>query len=249
MAVRGPLHEETLYGRITLQHNGSKEEVYVVRKALTTLTKADQLENVVDPVVRKTLQDHVQAHGGNFKEAMKSPVYMPVKPEKEGIKVPIKNVRLRVASESMIEIRPDTFVEPGNNYCIAIYEDAKGKRDFRTVSFLKASQLALDKNPLYPADVDDKKLMMVLQQRDLVVLYDKHPDEIQWNDPNWMAAHAYMIKSFDKNGTVYLILHKRTNADPNFAKRYPPGTTYKKTYNSLKALRIEVDELGQLKRS
>lgn len=248
LAVRGPLHEETMYGRITMQHKGSTEEVYVVRKALTALTKAEQLDNIVDPAVRKTLQDHVKAKGGNFKEAMKSPVYMPVKPSKAGLLVPIKRVRLRVSSESMEEIRPDTFVEPGNNYCIAIYEDTNGKRDFRTASFLKASQLALANKNLYPVEVGGKKLLMTLQQRDLVVIYDKNPDEIRWSDPSWIAQHTYMVKSFDKNGTIYLIHHKRTNADPNFAKRYPPGTTYKKTYNSFKGLRIEVNELGHLKR-
>lgn len=244
-AVRGPLHEETFYGHITLQHKGSKEETYVVRKALTSLTKPEQLENIVDPVVRKTVQDHVAKHG-SLKEALKMPVYMPVKKENEGKLVPIRKVRMRANAEELIELRPKTFVEPGSNYCIVIYEDAKGKRAFRTVNFYDAVHRAKRKEPLYPAEVEDKKHLMTLQQRDLVVLYDKHPEEVQWDDANWMAAHTYMIKSFDRNGTLYMVQHKRANADPNFAKRYPLGTTYKKTYNSMKGIRLDVDLMGRI---
>ncbi|HRH37419.1 MAG TPA: type II CRISPR RNA-guided endonuclease Cas9, partial [Flavobacteriales bacterium] len=205
VAVRGPLHEETLYGRITIQGKGMKEETYVVRKALTSLNRLEQLENIVDPVVRKTIQDHVAANNGSLKEAMKQPVYMPVKEKNKGKQVPIKSVRMRVNTEEMVELRPKTFVEPGSNYCIAIYEDAKGKRAFRTVNFLEASRNALKQQPIYPSEFSGKKLLMTLQQRDLVVTYDQHPDEIQWNSPNWLAQHLYSIKKMDKNGKVGLV--------------------------------------------
>lgn len=247
VAVRGPLHEATLYGHITVQQKGSKEETYVVRKALTALTKVDQLDNIVDPVVRKTVQEHVKKHG-SLKEALKVPVYMPVKRENEGKLVPIKKVRLRVNSAEMVELRPKTFVEPGNNYCIAIYEDAKGKRAYRTVSFFEAVQRAKRKEPIHPAEVEGKPHLMTLQQRDLVVLYEKHPDEIQWNDANWMAARVYQVKKFDRKGVIGLVLHKASNVNTDYPKKYPTGTTYKKTTSSLKAIPICVDHLGGYKR-
>ncbi len=244
-AVRGPLHEETLYGRITLQHKGSKEETYVVRKALTSLTKPEQLENIVDPVVRKTVQDHVAKHG-SLKEALKMPVYMPVKKENESKLVPIKKVRLRTNAEELVELRPGTYVEPGNNYCIAIYEDRRGKRDFRTINFLEASKRALHKQPIYPSELDGKQLLMTLQQKDLVILYDEHQDEIQWHDPNWLANHLYMVKSFDRIGAIRMVLHKRSNANPNFPKLYPAGTTYTKKVSSFRGVPVAVDALGQI---
>jgi CRISPR-associated endonuclease Csn1 len=247
-AVRGPLHEETLYGRITVQSKGSKEESYVVRKALTSLTKVEQLEKIVDPVVMKTVQDHVASFGGKLKEALKVPIYMPVKEKNKGKKVPIQKVRMRVNTEEMIELRPKTFVEPGNNYCIAVYEDAKGKRTFRTVTFYEASQRALEKNPLYPSEVDGKKLLMTLQQRDMVVLYDKHPDEIQWERPNWMAAHLYSVKKLDKNGKIGLVLHKASNANPDFPTRYSAGTVAMKTAGSIKAIRVHISATGEIMR-
>lgn len=248
VAVRGPLHEETLYGRITIQGKGSKEQTYVVRKPLTTLTKVEQLENIVDPVVRKTIQDHVAVNNGSLKEAMKVPVYMPVKEKNKGKQIPIKSVRMRVNTEEMVELRPKTYVEPGSNYCIAIYEDAKGKRAFRTVSFLEASRRALRKESLYPAEVEGKKLLMALQQRDLIVMYEEHPDTIQWTDANWMAAHVYLVKKFDKTGVLGLVLHKASNVNTDYPKKYPVGTTYKKTASSLRAVPVAIDPLGVFKR-
>jgi CRISPR-associated endonuclease Csn1 len=246
VAIRGPLHEETLYGRITIQGKGTKEETYVVRKALTSLTKVEQLENIVDPIVRKTIQDHVAANNGSLKEAMKIPVHMPVKESNKGKLIPIKSVRMRVNAEEMVELRPKTFVEPGNNYCIAIYEDEKGKRAFRTVTFLEASKRALRGEPIYPAEVEGRKLLLTLQQKDLVVLYEEHPDEIQWNSHNWMAQHVYSIKSFDRLGAIRMVLHKRSNANPNFPKLYPVGTTYTKKVNSFRGQLVNVDALGNI---
>jgi CRISPR-associated endonuclease Csn1 len=247
VAVRGPLHEETLYGRITIQGKGTKEETYVVRKALTSLTKVEQLDNIVDPVVRKTIQDHVAANDGSLKEAMKKPVYMPVKEKNQGKQIPIKSVRMRVGTEEMVELRPNTFVEPGNNFCIAIYQDAKGKRTFRTVSFLEASQRAMRKEPIYAPEVEGKALLMALQQRDLVILYDRHPDEIQWNSANWLAKNLYHVRKFDRRGRIGLVLHKASNANPDKEKDYPEGTAFMTVAGKLDGIKVRVDAIGGIK--
>ena len=247
-AVRGPLHEETLYGRITITGRGEKQETYVVRKALTALTDVKQLDLIVDPVVQRVVKEHVAAHNGKLKDAMKESVFMPVKPGKEGLQVPIKSVRLRVNTEEMVELRPNTYVEPGSNYCIAIYEDEKGKRAYRTISFLKASQLALRKEPLYPAEIEGKKLLMTLQQRDLVVLYDEHPDEIQWNSPSWMAQHVYMVRSMDRKGELHLVLHKASNAKSGDVAQKEAGLYLRRKVGNLKVVPIHINPLGKIVR-
>lgn len=248
VAVRGSLHEETLYGRITIQGKGTKEETYVVRKALTSLIKIDQLEKIVDPIVRKTIQDHVLAHNGSLKEAMKHPVYMPVKEKNKGKQIPIKTVRMRVNTGEMVELRTKTFAETGNNYCIAIYEDEKGKRAFRTVSFFEAvnRSKALPRIPVYPAEVDGKKLLMVLQQRDLVVLYDKHPDEVQWDSPSWMAKNVYAIRSLDRKGEVHMVLHKAGNASSANAAQKAAGIYLRRKVGGLSVIPLQVDRLGKM---
>jgi CRISPR-associated endonuclease Csn1 len=248
VAIRGPLHEQTLYGRITITGKGTKEETYVVRKPLTALSDAKQLEQIVDPVVRKTLKDHVAVHGGNVKEAMKHEVLMPVKKEKAGLKVPIRNVRLRVSTEEMVELRPGTFVETGNNYCIAIYEDERGKRAYRTVSFFEAAKRARQKLPLYPAEVDGKKHLMTLQQRDMVVLYDQSPDEIQWDSPNWLAQHLYMVRSFDRTGDIVLARHNAARTDPKSKEDRDSGRAQRFRRAKIPGVKVALKRTGKLVR-
>lgn len=248
VAVRGPLHEETLYGSI--QDPNSREEAYVVRRSLTALTDPKQLENVVDAKVREVLKARLAEFGGNMKEAFRldengrSPVVMYSKdPDK---RIPIRHVRMVVNTEQMVELRPGTFVEPGSNYCMAIYEDERGRRAFRTVSFLEAARNALERKPLYPAEVDGKRLLMVLQQKDLVILYRENPEEIEWNSPQWLAQHLYVVKKFDRTGVVGLVLHKASNVNTDYPKKYPLGTTYKKTSGSLRAVPVTIDVLGRI---
>ena len=245
-AVRGPLHEETLYGRITIHENGAKRETYVVRKPLTALTDVKQLDLIVDPVVQRVIKEHVAAHDGKLKEALKVPVHMPVKPENEGLRIPIKSVRLRVSTEEMVELRPRTFVEPGSNYCMAIYEDGRGQRAYRTISFFEASQKALRKEALYPAEIDGKKLLMTLQQRDLVVFYDKHPEEIQWNSPEWMAQHVYMVRSMDRKGEVHMVLHNAANAKSGDPAQKEAGIYLRRKVGNLKVIPVRIDHLGNV---
>jgi len=117
------------------------------------------------------------------------------------------------------------------------------------VTFLDASKRALRKEPIYPAEVDGKELLLTLQQKDLVVLYEEHADEIQWRDANWMAQHVYSIKSFDRLGAIRMVLHKRSNANPNFPKLYPTGTTYTKKVNTFRGQLVKLDVLGNILRA
>lgn len=261
-AVRGPLHEEKLYGKINNPWTGS--ETYVIRKPISEIDSFERVQKIIDPAIRKLFIDQLEPairsadeqgltdkkRKAALAKAVKALAavqqFMPTKPGKEALRVPIKSVRLEVNTEEMIEIRTDTFVEPGNNYCIAIYEDAKGKRAFRTVSFFDASQRALRKEPIYPAEVEGKKLLMTLQQRDLVVLYENHHEEIQWDSPNWMAQHVYMIRAMDKRGELRLVLHKAANVDPNTKADREARRYLRLTVGRLKAVRIRLNAMGKL---
>lgn len=247
VSIRGQLHEQTLYGQIDIQLKGSKETTYVVRKPLLALDKPEQLDNVVDNKVREVLKAHLDACGGKMKEAMKTPVFMFSKDPNK--RIPIKSVRIRVGTEEMVELRPGTFVEPGSNYCIAIYEDAKGKRAFKTVSFFEAAQRARAKEPLYPQEVDGKQWLMSLQQKDLVVVFDKSQDEIDWARPEWIAQHLYSVRKFDRNGKIGLVLHKAARGNPDKPNETPTGIAIKKTAGTIRAVKVRVDASGRLTRT
>lgn len=246
LSVRGQLHEDTFYGEITHPETGQKAKV--VRKNIESITEKD-LPKIIDKGLRDSILEHVENNGGKW-SSLKETVYMK---SKKGAKVPIKTVRIEVPGEGMIPLRPNEnkklFVKPGNNYCLAIYEDPEtGKRDFETVSFYTASQNALQKLPLFPSEKDGKPLLMSLQQKDLVVLYDNHPDEIDWNNQRELFDRVYMVRKFDRNGTLNVVKHNRTNIDVNRVKDYEPGATYKKSYGSLRAVKVAVDTLGNIRR-
>lgn len=262
-AVRGPLHQEFLYGQIENPWTG--QQSYVIRKPLNSLDSLEQVNSIIDPAIKRVLLDQLQpaiqkaeaegltdkqrktALGKAVERIVAQKQFMPQRKEKEGQNhIEIKSVRMDVSADELEPIRPGTFVKTGNNYCIAIYGEEKGKRLFRTISFLQASRHALRKEPLYPSEIEGKPLLMALQQRDLVVLYDKHPDEIQWKDSNWMAAHLYMVRKFDRNGVIGMVLHKAAKANPEKPSLTPEGYVAKRTANTMKGVRVYLDPMGNM---
>ncbi len=247
LSVRGQLHEDTLYGQI--MHPEKGQLVYVVKKGIEGITEKD-LPKIIDKGLRDSILEHVENNGGKWSSLKENIVYMK---SKEGARVPIKTVRVEVPGEGMIQLRPmeneKLFVKPGNNYCIAIYEDPEsGKRDFDTVSFYAASQNALKKRPLYPLEKDGKPLLMTLQQKDLVLLYEGHPDEIDWKNPSELFDRLYMVRKFDRTGRIGLIRHNRTNLDPSNPDKNHPKDAFIFRALSGKAIKVGVNVLGEIRR-
>lgn len=250
ISIRGTLHEETLYGQII--HPKKRTHTKVVRKSIESLVSssniAKTLEAVIDPVVRKILQDRLAAFGGNVKKAFgnleEDPIFMH---STKGKKVPIKKVRLEIVSNTMVEIRPQVFVETGNNYAIGLYENATtGKRQYITHSFFKAAQKRINREVFWPKAVTDEKgniytFMFWLTHNDLVVTYQNHPDEIEWDNPQYLFEHLYRIVKFDANGRITLDKHY-------FAKKQDKGqdAPISPTYGSFKGIKVQIDETGQI---
>jgi CRISPR-associated endonuclease Csn1 len=246
-AIRGWMHEETYYGRINNPH--TNEQTYVIRKDLSAIADLKQIHKVIDPVIRQILLDQVEAFGGKVKEALKARVYIY---SKDGVKkIPIKKVRMAESSTELLQLRGDQgpYVATGNNYCFALYEDAeKGKRDFETVTFFDAAQRKLKGEPIVPQTKNGKPLLTTLQQKDLVIWYNNHPDEIEWDNPMWLHQHLYRVVKFDKNGLVSFALHNYSNVKVDKPKEYPEGVVLgNRNYNTYKGVKVEIDLLGNLK--
>ncbi|MBI5214594.1 MAG: type II CRISPR RNA-guided endonuclease Cas9 [Ignavibacteriae bacterium] len=191
--IRGPMHEETLYGSIKLDG----EQTFVTRWTLDKFSKPNQLEKIVDPKVRSVLQERVSKFGGDVKKAFaidakNSDTWITMYSE-NGARVPIKKVRVKNPTENLIEVRKDVFVESGSNYKIAIYEDPETrKRDYETISFWTATFRALNNQPIIPPQKNNKPLLFALTQNDTVVMYTTHPDEIDWKNHNQMLCKLFI---------------------------------------------------------
>ncbi len=246
-APRGPLHEDTVWGQIQEPVTGTLR--FVVRKSLASFDKMKQVESIVDPAIKKIIRDHINANGGEskIKEAMKLPVYMISNDGKKTI--PVKSARIFGAAGQLIQLRPNLnpklFVKPGNNYCIAIYEhpDTR-KRKFQTVNFFEATQRSLKGEALFPKTMNENYLLkMVLQQGDLVVTYENHPDEIDFTDKLGLMTKLFIVKKFDKNGVIGLAIHINPGADPNDRI---PGIAFRKSISTLNAVKVRISTLGEI---
>ena len=234
------MHEETLYGSITL----ANEQRFVTRWPLEKFTNSKQLEKIVDRKVREVLQKRVKKYG-TIKKALepneRDPVLMF---SKKGLKIPIRHVRVFNPGAHLKEVRRGTFVEPGNNYGIASYQDRDShKRSFQTISFFDAVQRSLKQESIVPNLNNGKPLLFFLRQRDIVVKYDDGPDEIDWEDTDSLMNRLFRVRKFDVNGIVYL--------DYLFASKIDDVEDRNRLFfqaspNTLKYVRVELDVLGRI---
>ena len=203
-SVRSSLHKETYYGAI--ERDG--EIKYVVRRPLSSLESAADLESIVDETVKEIVKKAVE--GKNQKEVLSKPVYMN---KEKGIL--IKKVRCYVGSvKNPVDIRTHrdvsrkeykrTFhVQNDENYLLAIYEDivkGKPKRDFELVRNIDAAKYfksSTDRED-YPSIVPEKSskgypLKHKLTVGKMVILYESSPEEIDFGNIEDLGKRLYKI--------------------------------------------------------
>lgn len=245
-SVRGPLHEETLYGQI--QHPETRKPVFVTRKKISDITSFKQINKIVDKGIRERLFKHIEANGGEkkIKEALKIPVFLTGKEGKK--RIPINAVRIIDPAETMIQLRPNEnpnlFVSSGNNYCIVIYEDEISKqREFETVSFFHAIANKTKRKEIISKVKNNKKLLTFLMQNDLVILYDYNMEEIDWQDYKTIFRKLYRLIKTDVNGIMVFGLHNLSNLKADKDK-----TPYIKrcNYNTFKGVKVKVTTTGKI---
>lgn len=244
--VRGPLHEETNYGLINNPHTGGQN--YVVRKPLSTIETEKQIEKIVDPAIKKLIKSHIDNNGGKIASALKLPVFMT---SKDGKKIPVNTVRMIDNAENLIQLRPKEnpklFVSSGNNYCIAIYEGSDGKRDYQTISFYDAVKRKKTGQSVVPLSMGNKPLLYDLRQKDMVIAYKNHPEEIDWNNEASLFSQLYRVIKFSGN-QINLGLHQFTNINSDKPKQYAAGVVLIKKINTLKAIKVKINTLGKIVR-
>jgi CRISPR-associated endonuclease Csn1 len=262
ITIRGQLHEEMVYAKIKYPHLSNDEfesgcDYFVRRWKLEDFSETDQISMVVDPVVRDVLLKRVKKYGSvkkAFEDNEKDPILMP---SKEGKRIPIKKVRVKSKNQTMIPIREKKliridpsiekfpYVPTRNNFLIAIYGYQENrKREFETITFWEAAQRVLNKETIVPKEKSHKPLLLTLKQLDTVVRYEKHPDNIDWNDMEYLRNNLFRVKNIDVNGIIYLdylyaAVIKKEDRNRLFFQVRP---------NTLNCVKVEVDELGRIVR-
>ena len=144
--IRGGLHEETGFGKITDPNTG--EETFVVRKKIPDTMKDKDFEKVIDPTVREILRAYF-SDGRKF-----SPQNPPL--HKDG-KTPIRSVRMKETKSDMYDFRDEgkTFFTYGSNHHVEILEhktqknkDGTPKRGGIFVTMFEANRRAKQKESI-----------------------------------------------------------------------------------------------------
>lgn len=177
--LSGPLHEETLYGKI-YQWNG--KDCVNVRKPLSLLT-ATEVEAVVDDEVRRAVESKLDALGGDIKKlnSINSVQELPYLSSRKGERIPIKSVRIRRTMKPVTigKGARERRVQPGNNHHVEIfaYREAPGRPERwagRVVTLLEATDRQRKRQPVIDRKHEGEQYRFVfsLMNGDMVEMQD-----------------------------------------------------------------------------
>ena len=190
---RGALSEESVYGRICNSETGKRE--VVIKYKLEQIALKD-VGSIVDKRIREIVRERLEQFGGNAKNAFAEPLL-----DHQGCE--IRSVRCYTGLKSTVPIRynkngePISFVKPGNNHHVAIYEDEKGNKQEHIVTFWHA--------------VERKKYGVPVIIQDLAKLWDNLDDNLPesfmeqlppsatWNFKFSMQQNEMFILGMDEN--------------------------------------------------
>lgn len=118
-SLGGALHEATNYSRPI----GGDTEIRHVRKPLAAFATGGHLDDIVDPVVRQAVKDHIATRGGNRKclANKDDPPRLPTRPGSLGN--PIRRVRIRASRGAVVTVGAGArarHVAPGSNHHMAV---------------------------------------------------------------------------------------------------------------------------------
>lgn len=233
-SARGPLHEETVYGKYF--HDG-ETPYYHVRKSIDFIQTHSHLAKVVDPGVRDAITDRLREVGIDvtnpkgwdisaldneakktvFFEADENGIPQPkvFMPNKNGSPIPVRKVRIKesIGNATRLKNPYNQFVNPKNNHHVLIYHDSDGNLQEEVVNFWTAVKRAADKRPVYrtPKGGD---LWFTMEKNDMFILGlpDHHVANWMSLDNDYLSDHLYRVQNI--SGGYYVFrLHRASSQD------------------------------------
>lgn len=231
--ARGPLHNDKYYGAI--EKDG--EILYVIRRPLSTFEKEGDIDSIVDDVVRQKVKDAVALKG--FKKAISEPIYMnevkgiiirKVRCFASSIKTPLHIRKHRDLSSK--DYKQQYHVVNDHNYLMGIYRgevNGKLKSAFEICTMLDAASFYKSSNTsrgqIVPPAKNGLSLTYTLRIGTKVLLYENHPDEIDYSNVRDINKRLYKVVGLGMNrdrGYEYGMITLRHCQEARIAKDIPP---------------------------
>lgn len=190
------------------------ETVYTVRVAVDKDLKVD---NVMDPQVKKILQQRLDEYGGNAKKAFsnldENPIWLN---QEKGIKIKRVAVKAKVSNPESIHMTKDKngndvpvdYVLTSNNHHAAFYVDKDGKIHDEVVTFKEAVNRAVNGKPVvykdYNKDIGWKFLFSMMKNEYFVFPNADgfNPKEIDLTDEknyHLISPNLFRVQIISKN--------------------------------------------------
>jgi CRISPR-associated endonuclease Csn1 len=230
--VRGSLHKDTIYGRVLDPE--SKEIRSVIRKSLESI-KASDVDKIVDPEikekVRQAILEKVLKFSSSDQQANKIDKEIGIWMNKEKgvaihkvriyadtVKNPLEIKKHVEFSKSRHPHKQHVYGQNDGNYCMAIYEgkDKKGKI-YRTTElvnnisagdYFKTSFKNENNLPIVPeTDSNGNLIKYLLTKGKMILMYNKHPEELFSMDVPMLYSRLYEITQLDVEDSCIKLLH------------------------------------------
>jgi CRISPR-associated endonuclease Csn1 len=255
--VRGALHKETNYHRET---NGPHAGKFVTRKRLTALTPP-MVDDICDESIRKLVKERLEAFGGNARKAFVEPLYLPnSNPAVNGGRpIPVKTVRIAVASNTMVQLDGARWVEPGSNHHVEIFRvKDKGKFENRLIrriyttwevaqrvkeaanSEVTQKRLLVSRENPFPDQFKEVEFVISLSIGETVAMTDEKGSPL-------MARVVKMSPASDRPFAIDILFRECTA--PNDKAGMDLRVTSMRNFEKLVKRKVTVDPLGRVRRA
>lgn len=261
VSVRGMLHKDSFYGKRTAPN---KATALHIRKPLQQIKTINQVDKIVDPIVKKLVQEAVIK---NFDGKQQIPSHAFFKtdragnlqpklflPNSKGDPVPIKKVRIREAFNTDVKLKAEKnqYVIPRNNHHVLIYKDNEGVMQEQVVSFWEVVQRKIAGEPLVQVPLPHQNtLVSVLKINDLFLMGTKDLDEnLTLESKAYLMKVLYRVQKLSSKYYEFRLAYKPSSSSTEFPE-YIRINNFgeKKTgwfkYNPIK---VKIDCIGQIKK-
>lgn len=271
--LRGALNKPNPYGLI----KKDSKDVFVQRSLVKNITDKD-VPSIIDEMIKERIYDLKQQNGNAKIDKLKKDgvIILPqytytnkngkTKILKEMV---LRKIRLKAYKQSQYplkeirkidhskkEYKRDTYTlkEKDSNYEARLYGDLipdnpEGRTKFKRREYFLINSIDLVKNkvsicPHYP-------FLFSIHTADQFLIFDKHFDEINWDDTKDLNSRLFKIKKFDEDQNIILQRNSHASANKDVyasESKIDDMTAFllKKVPSSFRAIPTKVDELGRI---
>lgn len=277
--LRGRLNSQNPYAHI----KKNDELIFAKREKISNITMKD-VENIVDDGIKKRILNFDSEVGleAFIKESSKIgfmilPKYYDEEKQKDISEMTIKRLRLKSSISNLknykkvreidrkinFEHKHDYYFDKtkDTNYEARIYgllvPDQPGKR----TPFTNRSSLLINNYNIVKNDFQEemKKPIFTLHQGDMFLVFDKNPEEIEWNNSVDLQQRLFKVVKFaeeKEKGEIKQIIFERHNCalgNVDYAESTSENTLYelsgvvlRKSVSALRVVPAKVDTLGKI---